>query len=112
MAKAGLRKIHRYSIEFKIQAVKLSQHPEVAVQSVAEALDIHPFMLSRWRKEFREGKIVADKRKKYGVDEKKLSEIKRIRELERKVEQLKIENDLLKKTIRFNLEKKGTSSNS
>jgi transposase-like protein len=24
---------------------------------VAEALDIHPFMLSRWRKEHREGKF-------------------------------------------------------
>ncbi len=34
------------------------------VKEVAATLDIHPFMLSRWRKEYREGKIVADKRKK------------------------------------------------
>jgi len=33
----------------------------VQVKEVAEALDIHPFMLSRWRKEYKEGIIVADK---------------------------------------------------
>lgn len=31
----------------------------VQVQDVAEALDIHPFMLSRWRREAREGRIKA-----------------------------------------------------
>ena len=36
----------------------------VQAQIVAKTLDIHPFMLSRWRKEYREGKIVSDKRKK------------------------------------------------
>src|SRR5439155_21805429 len=29
--------------------------PGVQVQTVADALDIHPFMLSRWRKEVRDG---------------------------------------------------------
>src|SRR5438309_1893740 len=29
--------------------------PGVEVQTVAKALDIHPFMLSRWRKEVRDG---------------------------------------------------------
>jgi len=47
--------VHRYSVEFKQTAVKLSQMPGVQVQTVAEDLDIHPFMLSRWRKEAREG---------------------------------------------------------
>lgn len=37
------------------------------IQDVAEALDIHPFMLSRWRKEVRESKIVA---KKIKLDER------------------------------------------
>ena len=36
-------------------AVKLSDMPGVQVQTVANALDIHPFMLSRWRKEMRDG---------------------------------------------------------
>ena len=49
----GPRKIHRYTAEFKLKAVKLSELKGVQVQDVAEALDIHPFMLSRWRKEAR-----------------------------------------------------------
>jgi len=52
------------------------------VKGVAEALDIHPFMLSRWRKEYREGKIVADKRKMVSKKPKALSENERIRKLE------------------------------
>ncbi|OFV81004.1 MAG: hypothetical protein A2Y78_00475 [Acidobacteria bacterium RBG_13_68_16] len=53
----GPRKVHRYSAEFKLKAAKLSQIEGVQVQDVADALDIHPFMLSRWRKEAREGRV-------------------------------------------------------
>jgi transposase len=51
MARAtGPRKVHHYTAEFKLKAVKLSELNGVQVQDVAEALDIHPFMLSRWCK--------------------------------------------------------------
>jgi len=53
MPRAGPRKVQRYSLEFKLKAVKLSQLKGVEVQAVAEALEIHPFMLTRWRKEAR-----------------------------------------------------------
>ena len=56
-APVGPKKVHRYSNEFKIQAVKLSLHPEIQTQDVAHALDIHPFMLSKWKKDYREGKL-------------------------------------------------------
>ena len=46
----GPKKVHRYSNEFKVQAVRLSLHPEIPTQDVATALDIHPFMLSRWKR--------------------------------------------------------------
>jgi hypothetical protein len=36
------RKVHRYSGEFKLTAVKLSGMPWVQMQTVANALDIHP----------------------------------------------------------------------
>ena len=49
MARPGLRKTYRYSDEFKSTAVKLSSLSDVRIQDVADALDIHPFMLSRWR---------------------------------------------------------------
>jgi len=55
MARAGPRKVQRYSLEFKLTAVRMSHEPGVQVQTVADALDIHPFMLSKWRKQVRDG---------------------------------------------------------
>lgn len=52
------------SNEFKTKAVQLSLMDDVQVQEVAQTLDIHPFMLSRWRKEYREGVVMPDKRTK------------------------------------------------
>lgn len=92
MPKPGLRKIHRYSDEFKATAVKLSSLPEILIQDVAEALDIHPFMLSRWRKEMREGMIMA---KPVKLDEGTTAELRRLRTLEREHTLLKLEHALL-----------------
>lgn len=52
------RRTWQYTNEFKVKAVELSHLEDVKVQDVAKTLDIHPFMLSRWRKEYREGKMV------------------------------------------------------
>ena len=49
------KKTRQYSLEFKRSAVEMSQEEDVQVQEVATRLDTHPFMLSRWRKEYREG---------------------------------------------------------
>ena len=57
MARAGPKRTRQYGVAFKRTAVLLSQRPGMQVQAVAEALDIHPFMPSRWRKEFREGRL-------------------------------------------------------
>jgi transposase len=51
MAKPGVRKINDYGIDFKLRAVQLSEYPGVLVKDVAQSLDIHPFMLSKWRKQ-------------------------------------------------------------
>ncbi|MCC6773086.1 MAG: transposase [Gemmatimonadaceae bacterium] len=55
MARAGPRKIRKYSDTFKLTAVRMSQQPGMQVKTVAVGLDIHPFMRSRWRKEVRDG---------------------------------------------------------
>ena len=94
------RRTWRYSPEFKVTAVQLSHRDDVQVQHVAKALDIHPFMLSRWRKEFREGKLVADKRKKSPSAPTK-KEVDKVKQLEKQVAELKQENALLKKWQRF-----------
>jgi len=51
------RKVQRYSLEFKLTAVRLTKEPGIQVQAVPHALDIHPFMLSKWRKEVRDGRL-------------------------------------------------------
>ena len=43
MPRSGPRTVRRYSDEFKLAAVRLSQEPGIQVQTVAAALAIHPF---------------------------------------------------------------------
>jgi len=107
MPRPGPRTIGRYSEEFKATAVRLSELDGVAVQDVAHALAIHPFMLSRWRKEVREGRIVAKGAK---LDEKVAAELKELRQVKRDYERLKMEHELLKKAIEFTSEKRRISS--
>ena len=95
------RKTWQYTNEFKAKAVELSHLDDVKSKDVAETLDIHPFMLSRWRKEYREGKIVADKNKKITSFKKEKEEMDRLRQLEKENARLKQENDLLKKWQRY-----------
>lgn len=51
------RHYDRYTLAFKVQAVKLANHPGVMEKDIAESLDIHPVMLYRWRMEFRHGEL-------------------------------------------------------
>ena len=134
-AAVGPKKVQRYSNEFKIQAVKLSLHPEIQTQDVAQALDIHPFMLSRWKKEYRDGKLkpVANasglslpgilRSPVQELDKRELKrQVKRLqakvegrseaRALERKLAALQVEHELLKKVIRFNIERRRRNSSS
>ena len=105
----GPRRMHNYGNNFKVTAVKLSQLPGVRVQDVAEALGIHPIMLSRWRQEYREGRIVCNEVPDVEIPPK-LSELKRLRELEKEHAILKEEHALLKKAIRFCSERRQKSS--
>ena len=106
------KKTNRYTQEFKTKSVQLSHLKDVQVKEVAEALGIHPFMLSRWRKEYREGKIMPDKRKKVIKIASKITENERIRVLEKEVARLRTENELLKKWQRFLAERKQSDLNS
>lgn len=105
----GPKKIRSYGQQFKATAVKLSHLPGVQVQDVAESLDIHPFMLSRWRKEYREGLIVDSDAP--DIETPAIaSELQRLRQLEKEHARLKEEHELLKKAIRFCSERKQKST--
>jgi transposase len=99
MARAGPRKVFRYSLEFKLAAVRLSNSPGVQVQTVATALDIHPFMLSKWRKEWRARTLKGPTRPAPAPPPAR--ELRRLAVLERDHAMLQEEHALLKKAIRF-----------
>jgi transposase len=111
VGKPGLRKIHRYSTEFKLTAVRLSRMLGVEVQTGANALDIHPFMLSRWRKEVRDG-VVKGRIRSVNRPARSAREIMELQALKREHAMLKAEHELLKKAIRFSSARRRRSSSS
>ena len=95
-----LKEKHKhYTTDFKLTAVCLAEHPDIQTQDVALALGIHPFMLSRWKKEFRDGKLKGNVHESIKDMEDKVLEQKQVRDLEKRVKQLELENALLKKSM-------------
>ena len=107
MPKPGPRTTYKYSDRFKATAVSLSHLPGVDVKDVADSLYIHPFMLSRWRKQAREGLIVA---KGVDLDKDVAAELKALRKMKKDYERLQLEHALLKKAIEFTSTRKAKSS--
>src|SRR5262245_53205316 len=107
MPRPGPRTTPRYSEEFKAAAVELSRLPGVQVKDVAASLYIHPFMLSRWRKQAREGDIVT---KGVKLDPQIAAELKELRKLKKEHARLQMEHDILKKAIAFTSARRAKSS--
>jgi transposase len=78
------------------------------VKTVAAALAIHPFMLSKWRKDARDGRLRgrAAKARPRGP----AREIAQLQALERAHALLQEEHELLKKAIRFCSARRATRS--
>lgn len=114
-ARLSAKKLPRYSLDFKKKVVKLTEIPGMEVQVVAEALDLHPVMLSRWRLEAREGRLrgaepgTKVRAKVVKVPKAPVRELKRLQALEKAHRLLQEEHSLLKKAIRFCSERKQTS---
>ena len=109
MPRPGPRTTARYSERFKATAVRLSELPGIEVQDVAASLYIHPFMLSRWRKEAREGRIMT---KGVQIEKDVAAELKELRQVKKQYERLKLEHEILKKAIAFTSERRRRSSSS
>ena len=104
-------KYDSYDDRFKATAVELGALPGVKAIDVAKVLDIHPIMLYRWKKEYREGDIVK-RQDKGTLETEEKSELKRLRNMEKEYKELLMKHDLLKKSIQFcsNLKKKSLGS--
>lgn len=126
MGQTKKRNYDRYTLTYKLQAVKLANHPDVKSKDIAESLGIHPVMLYRWQMEHRRGELVENKRMKptkpspkrrenradpLKQKEEELAKAnKRIRDLEKSLAMRTEELDLLKKAKRFFQEKRQTRS--
>ncbi len=82
-----------FDLEFKEEAVRLASDPNRRTKDVAAELGVHPFSISRWKKEFRD--------KKNGKAKKASGEPKdaRVKYLERKLARTEEQNEILKKAI-------------
>ena len=128
MGQTKKRNYDRYTLAFKLQAVRMANHPDVMSKAIAESLGIHPVMLYRWQMEHRKGdlkennhmkpKKPSPKRRQQRIDPgvNKEAELlkanKRICELEKALANREEELDLLKKAQRLFAERKKRSSNS
>jgi transposase len=90
------RKNRRYSREFKVEAVRLTEVDDRPVAEVARELGIHPNNLYKWRAQFAaEGEdAFPGKGKQSGVEEE-------LRRLQRENMRLREERDILKKAVIF-----------
>ena len=128
MGRVLKKKYDRYTLAYKLQAVKLANHPEIMSKSVAESLGIHPVMLYRWQMEHRNGVLTENRHiqavapspqrrlRRAGSEVARETELvkaqKRIRELEKALANRDEELDLLKKAQRFFVERRPRSSSS
>lgn len=91
----------KYSTDFKLQAVQLATQPGMTATKVAEDLGISVQILCRWIRKHKEaqeqGRPVFTGRGVPALTEQE----KRIRELEKEVETLRIEREILKAAAKF-----------
>ncbi len=90
------QKKRQYTIEFKLDAVRLVLNEGYSVAKAAERLGISPNNLYKWKEQYEEGRLVP------GVKQAQLTpqeaELRHLREENR---QLKLEAEILKKASAY-----------
>jgi transposase len=85
---------HFYSREFKLEAVRLSEHTDKSVAPIARELGVPERVLYRWRRQLREAAEIAFPGK--GHQSELEEENRRLR---RELERVQQERDILKKVV-------------
>ena len=87
-----------YTAEFKREAVRLSEQPDVSVKQIAEELGVSEYSLYTWRRLAREqGSLAFPGNGKIALTEEQRENQRLRKELER----VKQERDILKKAVGF-----------
>jgi len=89
-----------YSRDLKIAAMRALDAGSATTGEIARKYQLSPKLLERWRGEWRaRGELAFPGSGRRGVDLPALDDSRRIAELERKIGQLTMENDFLKKAL-------------
>jgi transposase len=89
-------KNRHFSREFKINAVQLVTEKKMPVNKVAQELDIHPNLLHIWKR-----KYLKEGEKAFSGKGRIAPEKAEIRRLQKDLERIKEERDILKKALVF-----------
>ena len=98
-----------YSDTYKAIAVELGNLEGVKSKDIAEVLEIHPVMLYRWKKEYRDG-VIMKRTEPSQLEAKASLELKRLKKIEKAHERLLQQHDILKKSTPYFLAVKKKSS--
>lgn len=108
------KRVVEYSDYFKIMVVRLTQIEGIQSKQIGDCLDLHPLMISRWRKQLRDGQLVTSlvsdsllAKKKEPLEQSEREELARLRKQNSK---LKEEVDFLKKWQQYLKEQKQKDS--
>ena len=99
MTKKKKNKYNHYTEDFRREAVRRSELPDVSAVEVARELGIHPGQIYNWRRQYNR---LSEKQfnTMNGVDYSK-DESEELRKLKRKVADLEEENEFLKKATAY-----------
>jgi len=86
----------RYTREFKLETVRVSQEPRVAQTELAKELGIRSGLLYRWRREFQ-----SDSEQAFPGNGSLKEREREMEQLRKKVIRLKAENAFLKKVSEY-----------
>lgn len=89
-----MKKFH--PLKVKINAVLQANLPGVLAEDIAKELGIHTFSLYRWKKELHDAGLIGDMTDKTNI-KNKLEQAEELKRLRKENEDLKLENDILKK---------------
>lgn len=88
----GKRVVRQYPMEFKIDAVKLLEEKGYTVSEAANSLGIPQANLTKWRKQYREGRLQPNHRRAQPTVEEA-----ELRRLQGEVKRLEMELAIVKK---------------
>ena len=86
----------KFTREFKLEAVRLAQQPDVSIAQIARELDLHDHVLRRWMKQYE-----SDPANAFPGGGQMKPQDAEVAALKREIKRLKAERDILKKATAF-----------